>query len=189
MGFIDLYGPGIPIASDMKQPEKQQKLAMLASEALEIVNKIRTVLLIGEGKLESLPMGYLRDAHSCVLALALSNGWRSQVGEYIYLVHAPDGSVNFNMLRVALEERGFRGVSHLTQETGWNDELEQYNPPGEVCGVKFNCPTVLEQFFTKFDSGQYPNLILNDVDAPEGNAERARYVKEYGDIVNNHDDD
>lgn len=62
---------------------------------LEQVNRIRTALMIGEGKLDKLPKGEPGEFRHCVLAVALSNGWQTGVS---------DGELHLSMraLRVSI---------------------------------------------------------------------------------------
>lgn len=59
--------------------------------ALADANDIRTALAIGDGAMPELPKGYRSNEKSCVLAMALSNGWQPNIdGSDATLYHPID---------------------------------------------------------------------------------------------------
>jgi hypothetical protein len=125
------------IATEKKAPVNLNLL-------LNQINSIREALAIGEGKLDELPKGEPGAAHHCVIAKALSNGWEAEVSDYIVLLHENrDDAIDFKALAKALRKRGFK-----VEDVGWDF-------------IKISPTKTMDNFIERFDSGDFPNLILN----------------------------
>jgi len=133
--------------SEIKASDYPVNLGIL----LDQVNKIRGALAIGEGKLEQLPKGIQLDFSQCVLARALSNGWRAEVtGSEIQIYHEnKEGLIDFKECFTALKRFGFKNVEYFKTRhgSGW---------------VKLEPTKTMENFIVRFDSGHFPDLILKD---------------------------
>jgi hypothetical protein len=131
---------------DNKVTDRKVLEETVLPKALEQVNSIRTALAIGDGALKELPKGSIGEAHHCVLARALSNGWKAGVypGEEIYFEHPGLGYDDF---RRAAETLEVLGLSVESFGESW------------VCVE----PTLeMSQLAWAFDDGLIPELVLED---------------------------
>jgi hypothetical protein len=156
--------PNSPDHQTFKMWEVREQFDKIIPFVLGDVNAIRISLLIGEGKLEQLPPGVMRDSHQCVLARALSNGWTANVGEEVVLRHpwSPDASQpDFVACCKALQDRGFDAEVTYDEVETYNESTEEYEyTHGEITGIELKSTRAMCQLITWFDGGFLPELIL-----------------------------
>ena len=122
-------------------------------KVLEQVNEIRQALAIGEGKLPELPKGVPGFPEQCVLARALSNGWKAAVtGPVVY----------FRNPKLSIKELEKAGET-LTQ-LGWTvlDIERNKNEPEYGPELPVRCTPEMRQLVSDFDSKRLPQFILED---------------------------
>jgi hypothetical protein len=119
--------------------------------ALEIVNKIRIALAIGEGKLNNLPEGVIQDSKMCVIARALSNGWSADVSYGEICLATTDPEVSLDETQAALEKLGF-------------EEITRYGGALGRQTVEFRTPTALSMVAKAFDEGLLPEYSIVEDD-------------------------
>lgn len=125
----------------------------LASRVLGQINAIRRALAIGEKKLDRLPKGKISNTDECVLARALSNGWKAQVGtSSTRLIHPVEG-VDWEAAREALATLGFQAVVRPAVRTHFNEQCKQ---------LHFSNTEEMSELVMRFDNGDLEHLILND---------------------------
>lgn len=125
---------------------------------LDQVNKIRMALAIGEGKLQELPKGKQSSSVQCVLARALSNGWKARVSSHIQITHSLPLPENVNLEKVAqtLRGYGFKGVE-IIDGSCYTRFSRHFRKPA---GVSFRATPTMDNFIDRFDNGDFPHLIL-----------------------------
>lgn len=135
--------------------------------ALDDANEIRRALAIGDGVLPELPKGRLQNAKDCVLARALSNGWKAHVGsEETIMFHPFEGKTIDDVLKsvVALRELGWEEVEHWEQGHRDAPPCECGNSECDENGFMIQIPHTwaMMTFISGFDHGYFPELILAD---------------------------
>lgn len=136
-------------------------------KALNDANSIRLALAIGDGVLPELPPGKIGDNQECVLARALSNGWKATISAgSSALFHPSEGKTLADIRKSvdALEQLGFEGITHWEQEP---DSCECDDPEcsgnrREGFWIDIPHTWAMERFVYLFDKGSYPDLILAD---------------------------
>lgn len=119
------------------------KLRVEMAVVLNYVNRIRQALLIGQGTpLDQLPKGKIGDTKSCVIAVALSNGWKCRASEATLTLYH-NGNIDVEAAVTALRELGFKVVRR-------NQSID------------IETPTMIENFIMRFDAGDFPDLVLTD---------------------------
>lgn len=143
----------------------------LCAYALGETNDIRTAVGIGEGTLAELPKGVKNNAESCVLAQALRNGWKSDIGDAIRLyrdVNDCEG-IDFDKIVASLNQMEFHArvlmTDPLDEGAGVYDEAThdyKTDPDWKArpYGVTITHTWVTQEFINKFDSGYLPHLDL-----------------------------
>lgn len=119
---------------------------------MDDVNFVRETLAIGDGTIPKLPKGRPGDAQRCVLAVALSNGWKASVdGEEILLRRPLDTGDKFDYsgVKEKLSKR-FRSVRAN------RDDYDHYHV------VAFGTPPHMHKLIAQFDAYLLPELILED---------------------------
>jgi len=131
---------------------------------LETVNNIRIAIGIGEGKLEALPQGRLESPRQCVLARALSNGWKATVSNEISLVapKAIRGTFDFNAAATALKSMGFTNVLVVDEHFCAERDCKSTGDPWKPTTIHFDPSKSMTNFIERYDEGQFPDLILKD---------------------------
>ena len=129
---------------------------------LDQVNRIRTAMLIGEGKLTELPQGEMGQSDRCVIARALSNGWCPSVDEEtIYLNHDFTDEITEE-----ITEDNIKSMCSALRASGFTHVNYEYDAPGTYYGgniqINFTPTTTMGNFIERFDNGEFPHLILND---------------------------
>lgn len=119
---------------------------------LDQVNNIRMALAIGEGKLEELPRGFPKHDEQCVLARALSNGWKAAVSDTIKLSNTKITREQHDACVKALKSLGFRVV----------DECHARNGRLRIQLIAIEPSRTMANFIERFDDGDFPDLILSD---------------------------
>lgn len=126
---------------------RQAAANALVGTALDQVNAIRIALAIGEGKIPALPQGVPGNADHCVIAKALSNGWKAYVdNNSIELIHSIDSTIEKAKIRNALAESGFIILAM------YSDDNEIY--------IVIKTTTALDLMIRAFDEQLLPELIL-----------------------------
>jgi hypothetical protein len=142
---------------------------LLLPIALADANSIRHALAIGDGVLPELPKGQLGNSEQCVLARALSNGWKATVNsDETHLLHPFEGKTAADVRKAveALEQMGFACVSHGSygepdaDRCGCGDPSCSDNTNGYWIEVPHTW--AMSMFITLFDGGHFPDLILTD---------------------------
>lgn len=143
---------------------------------LETANKIRLAIGIGEGKIEQLPKGKIGDTTQCVLARALSNGWKAEVESDNIQLRCPvklRNKFDFDAGATALRQLGFKEVSitdvnrytkedvqadndHKVKYGYRNEKLDKFVP----AILSFATTANMANFIERFDDGDFPDLIL-----------------------------
>lgn len=118
---------------------------------LEQVNRIRLALAVGEGKLEQLPKGRKGDPHMCVLARALSNGWKA--GWKADVSNDEICLCNYHLSSEGLD----RSVEALCN-VGFKAKIDKRHP----CKIVFPPTKTMVNFIFRFDQGDFEDLILKE---------------------------
>lgn len=116
---------------------------------LDDVNTIRLALAIGEGTLEALPPGKQQNSEQCVLARALSNGWKAEIDERIVLTPPDDVEVD---LSACVRELNACGIKARKRD----DDFD------ECSWVEIEIASLWADFIDDFDDGAIPHLIFKD---------------------------
>lgn len=125
------------------------------------VNGVRRALAIGEGTLAALPPGRLSDPEECVLARALSNGWRGIIEDGGFLLPPPDVQVDLPAAVAALDALGFDARVESAESLGEPVDGDFDAETGEYRdGIHFVLPSLWARFVFEFDRGALPFLIL-----------------------------
>lgn len=144
--------------------------------ALADVNDIRTALAIGEGKLEALPPGMRSNPQNCVLARALSNGWRSFIGVGESNLYHPVEGMSEEKIQSAfssLKQMDFSGelskikVSFPSEGSSdespviW-DEADGFDEDDftECWHIEITHTPAMERLVNLFDDNKIPELLL-----------------------------
>lgn len=122
-------------------------------KVLEQVNQIRQALAIGEGKLPELPKGVPGNSSQCVLARALSNGWKARV-EPLDIRLSYDG----------LEEEGYKKATAALVHLGFDARYYGGNDDDPRELVIYST-TEMRKLVEDFDEELIPELILEDFDS------------------------
>lgn len=140
--------------------DEQEKLMdayynSILHQSLEVVNELRYVMGIGEGKLAKLPQGRKGNPQFCVLARSLSNGWIPDVGQSeIALKHSPDDTViDWTKMLETLTSLGYD--AYFSRE--YDQEGEDYH----IVGIDIKTPSVCYRFIQYFDCGS--NELFNEL--------------------------
>lgn len=113
---------------------------------LNQVNKIRIALAIGEGLLQELPQGIPREPTMCVIARALSNGWKATVADEITMTNDKlNDSFDWDTAVDTLQRFGF------------DAHKESYE---RRCAIEIKVTPEMCELMEFFDNGSLPHLIL-----------------------------
>jgi hypothetical protein len=160
--------------------DSAQSTGASLQKVLQDVNFIRTALLMGEGKLETLPAGDPNDPEHCVLANALSNGWSPYVDGDLVLAHSAGEvleNMNWERTLTKLNARFGPGCSYIRMwryERGsadfeWNlddyvvEDRQHAASDDDTVRVGFYIPGTdeMDYLIEDFDKSLLPDLILN----------------------------
>jgi hypothetical protein len=129
---------------------------------LDDINLIRQAVGIGEGKLPELPKGVRSKDEQCVLARALSNGWRATVGVHWTELRHGDG--------IFTDEEGIdmEKIVESLQGLGFKAFNRSYSR-GELLlerWIELSNTWAMQKLVNLFDDGHFPELFEN-ADWPE----------------------
>lgn len=140
-----------PLFSSESEPRIEYGPRQLFKIVLEQVNLVRTALAIGEGKLPKLPPGVPGDAQHCVIAAALSNGWKPCVADDEIMLEHPTKGIDWDAIKATLEAYGFQDV-----ELGITGRPSR---PKKTRTITFRTPAAMAQLIFEFDKGELPSLL------------------------------
>lgn len=126
---------------------------------LDQVNMIRMAVGIGEGKLPELPKGVRGNSDYCVLARALSNGWRAEVGTGRTTIVHKGGieGIDIPLILRTLRDQGFEAFSKAEQF--YDNTTRMY---GQILtGIEIKNTMAMRSLVRQFDSGYFPGLFEN----------------------------
>ncbi len=128
--------------------------------ALSDANEIRRALAIGEGKLEKLPTAVLGNSEDCVLARALSNGWKAAVtSSETTIAHSPRG-ITLAQVKLAVEALNDLGFIGVTYSPSYEISIDQEGFDSYYISIPHTW--AMEQFVNWYDRGAFPELVLDE---------------------------
>lgn len=137
--------------------EMYQDPRIIIRFALDDANDIRRALAIGEGKLDALPAARLGESEDCVLARALSNGWKAGVDTARTTLTHSNSGMSYKQVALAVET-----LRQLGFDVEWDDYDWDQAPEGaRSYSIDINHTWPMSQFVDWYDKGAYPELVLD----------------------------